>query len=725
MSTSLEMLSFVGQHLPPVRWHIHEKHSKCFPILHANDLDEIEGKHPNWKSEMSDRKSLIRLDCMHNYVGEVGSFLIMTNKRHGMRNEGELILNYSRLHRLQMVVLNRQYIYRLNMAQIDLLPCRPQMDLRRQMENMIIKCERLRYLGECKWTEIYDLLELLEMNCDNKREIVHMRKERNDIICQIKTSTNKIIYRHRLQIILREKQRILRRQNVSTLSEIIIFSCHYDGEELVRQVLYNWHSRTFHQRLADKRKMLIESSSRSDKKIQYNFIIFGIDSISRFSAQHHLRKTFKLLEENNFHFFNGIHSNGINTFPNTVALLAGITTPKFLRYDWNSNVFIFPHQINLTNTFQLNSSYVDELPFLWKFLPNYYAVQWQEDWPSAGTFYNHGLRGFHHETFDVPSRKLMMEYIQKSSSTNRLCRHGELSHKFFLRQLESFVHMTQQYDLPFFQYSILSEQTHDDNGGAKNIDKDISLHLKSLLEKEEFSAKTIFLIFSDHGIRNVDYANLSNRGRSERQLPFLAIKLPRKMENIRTILKNKFKLITWLDVYRTLVDVIHKEITNRKKSNINIFHRQLPDGGEITNFNIFENEVPLQRSCTDASIDLSLCTCKTNVTNLHTLKHSMELDKTRKFRYGNAPSNFREFVDLEISSFSRETFDVPDIVQNDKMFKFIMKYDADHLPVYFEGIVLQIENKYLTIYKFDRLGIYGWTGKCVEQYLKPFCICKE
>ena len=73
-------------------------------------------------------------------------------------------------------------------------------------------------------------------------------------------------------------------------------------------------------------------------------------------------------------------------------------------------------------------------------------------------------------------------------------------------------------------------------------------------EKSKYLDNTLLIIFSDHGNRLTRYPIYTSTGRIERHLPFLSMRLPKKLWNtsyFHNAKNNEQKLISAFDIYQT------------------------------------------------------------------------------------------------------------------------------------------------------------------------------
>lgn len=117
-----------------------------------------------------------------------------------------------------------------------------------------------------------------------------------------------------------------------------------------------------------------------------------------------------------------------------------------------------------------------------------------------------------------------------------------------------FIKRMKNSSLPYFLMSSISEYTHDSMTLPPYFDIEFFKMLKSY-EMNGYFDNTLLIIFSDHGSRLVKYAYETEFGRKEKKLPFISIKVPKKLVNTDyyfNAVNNKNTLISFFDVYQTL-----------------------------------------------------------------------------------------------------------------------------------------------------------------------------
>ncbi|XP_021376681.1 uncharacterized protein LOC110465291 [Mizuhopecten yessoensis] len=231
----------------------------------------------------------------------------------------------------------------------------------------------------------------------------------------------------------------------------------------------------------------------------------------------------------------GYNKLGLNTFPNMVAILLGITVDE----------------MNDDNTFY------DRYPFIWKdFMEAGYVTLMGEDTHDQSLF-NYQRKGFKWTPVDYYMRPHVMALEQNSGSNKTWCSGNFLVLQSVLDKLVEFV--ASYRDVPHFAFTFIGKPSHDNSNRLGIVDLPLlrtltDLNTRGLLDN------TVLMIFGDHGSR---YGKMRNtfQGRLEENLPAFYVFLPqwfRKthsylFENLKT---NRKKLTSNFDVYATLQDIL-------------------------------------------------------------------------------------------------------------------------------------------------------------------------
>ena len=245
------------------------------------------------------------------------------------------------------------------------------------------------------------------------------------------------------------------------------------------------------------------------------------------------------------------------------------------------------------------SNYVDVYPFIWNiFEQKGYVTLYAEDMPQFGTFQLR-MNGFE----ELPVDHYMRPFFQAANPSElhensvKYCLGGAPEHKYVLDYIKQF--MFKYKSVPRFSFGFIGELSHADNNPAQHIDRDLVALLQTL-KKNGALDNTLLVVMGDHGARYSKVRH-SLQGKLEERLPMMSLafpesfrkKYPYEMKNLK---KNANRLTTPFDVHETLRDLLD---TRRFQRSLNYSHRGIS----------LLKEIPLNRTCEAAGIDLHWCTC--------------------------------------------------------------------------------------------------------------------
>jgi hypothetical protein len=296
--------------------------------------------------------------------------------------------------------------------------------------------------------------------------------------------------------------------------------------------------------------------------------------------------------------------------------------------------------------------------------------------------------------------------------------------------IETFLKKMHEYNtqIPYFFHNFLVDYSHDYISLPARLDSEFK-SLLVRLEDKNYLENTLLIVFSDHGNRLTPYSYQTFSGKMERKLPFLYLRLPKKLWNTKyhlNALNNKNKLIGAYDIHQTLRHFLHlnanysKELHNKQFSinNKNIRH--------LRGISLFEN-IPVNRSCDDALIPGQYCSC------LEPLKVTeKEFENETNMKYENVIEFFLSYVNKITESIKSkcEPFKFNKLhhvnilnLKKDRKFQFILSFEPGdawfEVPVKINKTILSLDGKVI------RLSQYGNQSHCIEDaFLKNFCFCK-
>ncbi|XP_025016840.1 uncharacterized protein LOC107363232 isoform X3 [Tetranychus urticae] len=348
-------------------------------------------------------------------------------------------------------------------------------------------------------------------------------------------------------------------------------------------------------------------------------IILVIESLSRLSFQRFLPSVDQALQDiGNFQHLSSLNRVEENSFPNSMALLAGKAI--------TDNVASSYHGIHWDN----------KLPFIWNtFKESGYVTSFLEDQPMAGLFsyYNRGFLNRPTDFYPVEfwshmypeGTKHMLDLLV--NPINYCFEKVGSKVELFLSMCSKFVEdVINRQRNPYFLYAFYSQMTHEDFNNFQLVDQPVAQFLLSL--SPSVLNNSIVIVMGDHGPRvgavtkslgdptNTPYA------RVEGSLPFFAMRIPDSLDSqyphLRKYLaSNEKRLTSWYDIHQILLDTAQghfKPIGTRKETPVA--------------YSIFREEIPISRTCEDANISPVYCACNGRVGINPTLK-SFHIDAAK------------------------------------------------------------------------------------------------
>ena len=439
-----------------------------------------------------------------------------------------------------------------------------------------------------------------------------------------------------------------------------------------------------------------------------NVLILGLDSVSRMCMQRYFPNTHAYFKETlGGILLEGHNTVGDGTVNNVLPVLCGKTL----------------EELPESRRGKPNATHVDGYPWVWKRYEDLgYMTQYAEDQPEKNTF-NSMLTGFKNQPTHHYMRPFFLTKRSRRPSGNSLCLGSERLHVNTLNWVQDFFAAYQNH--PKFSLIWLNGLTH---GGyihfAADADKDLLAFIKSMKSRGNLR-NTLFILMADHGPRFTK-ARLTAQGRLEERMPFLGFwvppelktKYPIALKNLRT---NSHRLTTPFDIHETLLDVFNfREVSLGNLSNraISLFR-----------------EIPPERSCVQAGIDIHWCACQElkslPLNDSVVQKASVKLVDT----INSITSAFRNICQL--LSLSQT---VKAAIYTPRKDMFVTKKSEVHFSITVRtmpGIGLfESTMKYntlleqFTVLKQDisRINAYGNQSSCIvetDPSLRGFCYCSE
>ena len=325
----------------------------------------------------------------------------------------------------------------------------------------------------------------------------------------------------------------------------------------------------------------LETSNMTAEK--FNVLLLGIDGVSHSRMIRQMPEALSFLTTSlNTTVFKGFNKLGENTFPNMTPMLSGLMVDELEKEKlWKKG------------------EYFDKVPLVWKdYAERGYATQKAEDWASVGMF-NYNIKGFKEQPVHYYMRPIFKHMAKVYDNSRPKCLAHRHETEFLLDYVQDFVLKFHKHG--FFSVSHLTEIPHDSENDLSSIEEYFLNTLKNL-DKKGALENTILFVYGDHGLRWGKIRN-SPVGYLEERLPFFSIALPLRFKkkfprHTANLEANKNKLVTFLDVHKTLLNLLEM-----KDSPSPVFN----DGKEKS-ISLF-SEIPWNRTCIDARIPLEFCSC--------------------------------------------------------------------------------------------------------------------
>ncbi|XP_054163318.1 uncharacterized protein LOC128961138 [Oppia nitens] len=479
-----------------------------------------------------------------------------------------------------------------------------------------------------------------------------------------------------------------------------------------RKIYENTH---FWYEIKSKPSMRVKTDDNVDKP---SVLILVIESLSHINYLRFMTQTRQSLERlNHIVYMKGLTKLADNSFPNMVPLLTG----KRVWKNELQNEDFGPY---------------DDWPFIWKDFHNAgYKTALIEDFPSF-TLFNYESHGFVSQPTDWYPRpfwihlfrdvsKILLGLIPFDLSNCYMNRFPKID--IFFQQIKHFIHECHAKHYPYFAFNFYIEVTHNDFNRVQLIDSHVSQFIEQIRDQLN---NTIFILMGDHGNRFGPVLQ-TVIGRIEERMPLFAVRLPDRMVEkyphlLNTLETNSEKLITWLDLYEMLTDIVFQRYKTHE-SFIQSSHQPL---STIRSYSPWRQSIPDWRTCDNALIPENYCVCNKrkllNITEPIVKTASVALIKQIN---GLVPPLKCQTVYLK-STISAEIILPSSSTAKPRGFESRIEITvlAEPSGAIFRGQLIR------TVYtpdwtvkgEINRINKYGNQSHCVRQrQLKPFCFCMD
>ena len=350
--------------------------------------------------------------------------------------------------------------------------------------------------------------------------------------------------------------------------------------------------------------------------------------------------------------------------------------------------------------------------------------------------FNYVKKGFRYKPTSYYSRPLWVrKYSTRTQNPNR-CQRGRPIYKTSFDNVKLFLQRMnedQNSNKPYFFLNFLTEYTHDDFVVPSFIDKKFKEMIENF-EKLGYLDNTLLFVFSDHGSRLASYAYKTETGAAEKNLPFVSMRLPKKLWNTRYHLNaemNKNKLVTAFDLYQTLRQFYHINANYSNELDEQQFKLNDKNIRQLRGISLFE-EIPINRSCSDAFIPDMYCSC-----------YKETIIKEDDF-FMSSNSSFNIVSNFLLENVNKLTKDVRKKCLQFKFDKFQRLSQSNLHDVYKFVFILTPGNAWFqTVLKINRnaknlkeiftiydhvvrISPYGNQSHCIDDsVLRNFCYCSD
>ena len=325
-------------------------------------------------------------------------------------------------------------------------------------------------------------------------------------------------------------------------------------------------------------------------------------------------------------------------------------------------------------------------------------------------------------------------------STNQ-CYNGRYLLDIQFEQIESLMLKMEQEKQNYFIYTDPGFLTHDDFNMASVMDH----HTSRFVQRNyELLKNSVFLFLGDHGNRYGQQMK-SWVGRMESSWPYLAINIPKSMQlkypNIMPTLKyNSKRLVSWIDVNAALRDLASCSLEPKNNKQFKVKEvepnliiantTQIPAPEFVekrTNYSLFTELIPIDRTCEDALIPSAFCICLP--------RQKLSADSFEAYQAGE---NFAKQLNskLEIYKGKCHELKLSKIIDVSKVFKdtkdasyvtYDLVIEASPSKGIFRGeLDKYADNTWSLKDTFERFNKYGKQGDCIDnKSLQKICYCKK
>ena len=458
----------------------------------------------------------------------------------------------------------------------------------------------------------------------------------------------------------------------------------------------------------------------TESESNLSVLIFGVDSLSRISAEKRLVTTMKFLKSLPGTFiFEGYTKVEESTFVNLVPVFTGKAP--------------IPRLVNINSWREP----LDPIPFMWKdFKAKGMPVLYAEDWVQYGTFALQ--KGFTNPIFDHYFRMylLAINQIHSTSIDGTLCYGNTPKANSIIEYLKRFVAGYGNHRK--FAFSWINAISHDEPNNLELVDGAFSEFFMWLYKNGHLN-NTVLIFFSDHGPRHSKLRK-TVVGRIEDRMPLLSIVFPehvllRNPHLTKVLMSNSQRLTTAYDLHETLVNILESDFRYIKSNTNATARKHLPRG-----ISLFR-DIPKWRTCSDAAIKEEFCPCyKSNpiaIDDPVVLRLAQYLvQKINSILSGiKSKCAVLNLKSIETASIVSSNYIVKETAfmtflkyfrRNSNPTKYSVAIQTEPGDAMFESTILyKTSQDFKVLGDIFRINKFGNQSDCVpERFLKSYCFCK-
>ncbi|KAG5667627.1 hypothetical protein PVAND_015601 [Polypedilum vanderplanki] len=446
-----------------------------------------------------------------------------------------------------------------------------------------------------------------------------------------------------------------------------------------------------------------EKLQNSKVKNKTNVLLIGIDSISRLNLIRAMPETYEYVKRDGWIEMKAFNKVGDNTFPNFMALLAGLN-----------------HSLSYRKCNPKKVGGIDDCGMLWNlFNEANYATAFAEDCASLATF-NFFTTGFSLQPTDHYMRPMELVgekhlTLKRESFWNTQC----LGYRHYADYVYDYANeFVRKYkNDSFFGFFWTNSFSHDDVSMPKRYDSTMKNHLENI-EKSGVLNNTIIIFLSDHGMRFGPIRKFFT-GWLEERLPFLHIYIPQQFkaqhpELVKNLEINADRLISPYDMFVTFKHIL------MLSGEYNETMTLTADGCPTCQSLFYE--VPSNRTCKDACIPRVWCTC-TSFSEIN--KNSDLIKKAANFavtQLNEDLSIYPQCAKLEL----KNVLSARRSTTTNSILDFLVSFDVMPSEGEMEATVrYSSDSKEMKLIgEISRINKYGNQSSCIlDAHLRKYCYC--